>query len=298
METKILEGKSLSKSIMSGLPARVEASKQTGRPPSLAAVNCYEDPASQIYIKRKLSACQRLGISAQVVKPEKNEDFGSFIELIKRLNSDPAIDAIMIERPLPQGYACFKTWETLSPEKDADGASAMNMGRLFLCKNFSEIEEGGFFTPCTAMAVIKLLREHKLELAGKRVSVMGRSSIVGRPLAHMLSCLDATVTLCHSRTRNLTDILKNSEVVISAVGKPRWITSSMISPGAVVVDVGTNTDSAGKFCGDVDFEDVKPGAGHISPVPGGVGPVTLACLLENTVKAAESGGRLNSTNIL
>lgn len=287
MEAKILEGKSLSKSIMSGLPARVEALKRkTGRPPSLAAINCYEDPASQVYIKRKLSACQRLGISAQIVKPEKT-DFVSFIELIKRLNSDPAIDAIMIERPLPPGYACFKTWETLSPEKDADGASAMNMGRLFLCKSFSEIEEGGFFTPCTAMAVIKLLREHKFELAGKRVSVIGRSSIVGRPLAHMLSCLDATVTLCHSRTRDLTDTLKNSEAVISAVGKTRWITPKMISQGAAVVDVGTNTDSAGKFCGDVDFENVKTVAGYISPVPGGVGPVTLACLLENTVKAAE-----------
>lgn len=288
MPARLLDGKELSKSILSALPGRIASIKEKrGRPPALAVVNCCEDSGSAVYIRRKLAACEKLGIVSNIIKPGNLTDAGAFGVLLRSLSSDRGIDAIMVERPLPPGFGRLETWEALAPDKDVDGASTVNTGRLFLCKNFREIEEAGFFVPCTALAVIKLLREHKISVEGKRATVVGRSSVVGRPLAHMLSCLDATVTLCHSRTAGLPEILRSSQVVIAAVGKARWLKAGMISPGATVIDVGTNTDETGKFCGDVDFENVILTAGEASPVPGGVGPVTLACLIESTVKAAE-----------
>jgi methylenetetrahydrofolate dehydrogenase (NADP+)/methenyltetrahydrofolate cyclohydrolase len=161
------------------------------------------------------------------------------------------------------------------------------MGRLFLCKSFSELEAGGFFMPCTAWAVIRLLRRHGIDPSGKNAAVLGRSSTVGRPLAHMLSCMDATVALAHSKTADIAKTLSGCELIVSAIGKARWVKAGMIPPGAVVVDVGTNSDENGIFCGDVDYEAVSKIASAVSPVPGGVGPVTLACLLENIVTAFE-----------
>ena len=161
------------------------------------------------------------------------------------------------------------------------------MGRLFLCKNFSELEENCVFAPCTAWAAIRLLRANLFDIAGKKAAMIGRSAAVGRPLAHMLSCLDATVTLCHSRTKDLPGILRTSDIVVSATGQPKWIKGEMLSEGCVVLDVGINTDENDKLCGDVDFESVSQKVSMITPVPGGIGPVTLACIMENTLKAAE-----------
>ncbi|MFH1619728.1 MAG: bifunctional 5,10-methylenetetrahydrofolate dehydrogenase/5,10-methenyltetrahydrofolate cyclohydrolase [bacterium] len=290
MGATIIEGKALSASILSSLPERARiVSAVKGRPPSLAVVKACDDPATLIYIRRKLAACENAGITTRVITPDAG-NAEKFIETIRELGRDPDTDAVMIERPLPAGFNGLRTWEELPPGKDPDGSSALNMGRLFLCKNFREIEDGDFFTPCTAMAVIRLMKQHGIAPAGKPVAVIGRSPTVGRPLAHMLSCMDATVTLCHSRTSRIEEILKSSRIIVTAVGKARWLTASMVSADTVVLDVGTNTDETGNLCGDSDFENLETKIAAISPVPGGVGPVTLALLLENTIKAAEKTG--------
>ena len=289
MAEKLLCGKQLSNDMLCRLKARAAGfTQKTGRRPSLALVHCHADSASLFYMKRTQKTGENIGISAVIIQHADIKDFAGFLETINRLNLDSKTDAIIVERPLPREFNSMSVWETLSAGKDADGASALNMGRLFLCKNFEEMEKEGFFAPCTAMAVIKLLRHHEIRLEGQNIAVIGRSSIVGRPLAHMLSGLNATVTLCHSKTQNLQSVLENSQIIISAVGKARWLKSGMIRKDCVLVDVGTNVDEKGKLCGDVDFDAAADKASFITPVPGGVGPVTLACLLENCVKAAEN----------
>ena len=203
------------------------------------------------------------------------------------MEEDSLIDAIMIERPLPSGYEDIKTWDKFGALKDVDGLSSLSIGKLFITKNMAEIEKGDFFVPCTALAVIKIIKKYAIDVKGANIAVAGRSSIVGRPLAHMLTSMDATVTLCHSKTKDIVSIFKKSDIVISAVGKARWIKADMIGENSILIDVGTNIDESGKMCGDIDFEDVKDKVQSITPVPGGVGPVTLACLLESVVRAAE-----------
>lgn len=289
MGQEIIYGKALSETILSSLPARVErAGKKLGRSPSFAVVSAPGDYAARVYRKREYEACARLGITASSFDPgDLIKDARGFISILNRLGADPGIDAVMVERPLPENLNLLKVWEHLSPGKDVDGASVINMGKLFLCKSLADVLKGGFFVSCTALAVIKLLAFAGVNPGGKRAVVIGRSGSVGRPLAHLLSCQDATVTLCHSKTRDLAEIMKGAGIIVSAVGKARWLKADMISLGVVIIDVGTNRDENGKFCGDVDFENVKGKASLISPVPGGLGPVTLACLMENIVSAAE-----------
>ncbi|MEK7722490.1 MAG: bifunctional 5,10-methylenetetrahydrofolate dehydrogenase/5,10-methenyltetrahydrofolate cyclohydrolase [Elusimicrobiota bacterium] len=286
---RILEGKTLSAEIMGALPARIEAVKtRLGRPPALAIINYFADSPSAVYVKRKLAACEKLGIAVRLYAPKPEEGYPAFKALLARLGADPSCDAIMIERPLPDGFGTLETWDALPAAKDVDGLSSLNMGRLFLAKKFSEVENGGYFSPCTALAVIRLMKFHGISPAGMNIAVVGRSAIVGRPLAHMLTALDATVTICHTRTKNTAEIFNRADIIITAVGKARWLKKELLPPGATVIDVGTNYDENSKMCGDADFEGLKGSAAAVSPVPGGVGPVTLACLIEASVRAAEA----------
>lgn len=285
--------------MLGALPARCEAVKaRLGRPPSLAIINYFADSASAVYVKRKLAACEKAGIHTELFTPDPASGYQAFKALLASLGANPDYDAIMVERPLPEGFDRRETWDALPADKDVDGLSTLNMGRLFTAKTFYEVEHGGFFVPCTALAVIMLMRRHGLDPAGKNIAVAGRSSVVGRPLAQMLVTLNATVTLCHTRTRDIAAIFKNSDMVIAAAGKAHWIKKEMLAPGAIVLDVGTNFDEGGRMCGDADFENLKATAEAVSPVPGGVGPVTLACLLDATVKAAEKNQKKNKEGII
>jgi len=285
----IIEGKTLAAEIQSAAAAALAAvTARRGRPPHVAAVACYDDYASRVYIEKELAACARRGITSELHKISNGETPEDFRRLLKHLSSDDAVDAVLVARPLPQQLSSQDIWKHLSPAKDIDGITAENMGRLFLCKNFSEIKNAGAFFPCTAMAVARLLERHEINPAGRRVCVIGRSATVGRPLAHILTCLDATVTVCHSKTPAIASVIKEAEIVVCAIGKARWLKADMLAPECIVIDVGTNSDEHGKFCGDADFENIEKTARMITPVPGGVGPVTLACLIENIVRSAEN----------
>ena len=296
---KILEGKTLSAEILGALPARVEAVKaRLGRPPSLAIINYFADSPSAVYVKRKIAACEKLGIAVKLFAPKPEEGYPAFKALLARLGADAAYDAIMIERPLPDGFETRETWDAVPAAKDVDGLSTLNMGRLFIAKKFSEIENGGFFSPCTALAVIRLLRFHGIDPAGMNIAVAGRSSVVGRPLAQMLVALDATVTVCHTRTKNIAEVFKRADLVVTAAGKAKWLKPELLPPGATVIDVGTNFDENGRMCGDADYAALEASAAAVSPVPGGVGPVTLACLIEAAVRAAELAPKTEKGGII
>lgn len=296
---KILEGKTLSAGILGALPERIESVKaRLGRPPSLAIINYFADSPSAVYVKRKISACEKLGIRVKLFDPGPEEDYPAFKALLARLGADQDYDAIMIERPLPDGFETLETWDAVPAAKDVDGLSTLNMGRLFISRKFGEIEDGGFFVPCTALAVIRLMRHHDIDPSGLNIAIAGRSPVVGRPLAQMLTALDATVTLCHTRTRNIGGVFMGADLVITAAGKAKWVKKEMLPAEATVIDVGTNFDENGRMCGDADFEDIKSVCAAATPVPGGVGPVTLACLLEATVKAAETAPKQDKGGII
>ncbi len=278
----------MSAAILAALPDRIGAVKaRLGRPPALAIINYFADSPSAVYVKRKVAACEKLGITVSLVTPPLQEGYAAFKRLLAQLGADPSCDAIMVERPLPEGFEILETWDALPAAKDVDGLSSLNMGRLFIAKKFSEIETGGFFVPCTALAVVRLLGFYGIVPAGMNIAVAGRSAVVGRPLAHMLTALDATVTLCHTRTKDLGAVFRASDLVITAVGKAKWLKKELLPEGATVIDVGTNFNESGRMCGDADFDNLKQSAAALTPVPGGVGPVTLACLIEAVVKAAE-----------
>lgn len=285
---KILEGKTLSAEILGALPSRIEAVKaRLGRPPSLAIVNYFADSPSAVYVKRKIAACEKLGISVKLFAPKAEEGYPAFKALLARLGADPDYDAIMIERPLPDGFETRETWDAVPAAKDVDGLSTLNMGRLFIAKKYSEVENGGYFSPCTALAVIRLMKFHGINPAGLNIALAGRSSVVGKPLAQMLVTLDATVTICHTKTKNIAEVFKKADLVITAAGKAKWLKKDMLPAGATVIDVGTNFDENGRMCGDADYAALDGHAAAATPVPGGVGPVTLACLIEASVRAAE-----------
>lgn len=286
---KTLEGKTLSEQILNTLPARCEAVKQArGFAPSLAIVNYYPHSPSAVYMRKKAQACEKAGIKTEIIVPGENSSYEEFLKLINDIAQNKNIDALMVERPLPKIFEIQKTWDLLPADKDVDGLSTLNMGRLFSVRTFSEIEKGNFFVPCTALAVIKLMQYHNINIAGENIAVIGRSTVVGKPLAHMLLSLNATVTLCHTKTKNISEILKKASIVISAAGSAHWLKKDMLSNNCLVIDVGTNFDENGKMCGDADFNEISTIAAAITPVPGGVGPVTKACLLEAAVKAAEN----------
>lgn len=274
----ILDGKALASEIRGDVALKVsEISQKYGRAPHLAVILVGEDPASQVYVRNKAIACEKAGIRNTTVNMPADTPEAELLAEIGRLNKADDVDGILVQLPLP-GHICEdKVIEAIDKEKDVDGFHPLNVAGLW--------QKTPHIEPCTPMGVMMLLDAYNIDPKGKRAVVVGRSKIVGLPVAKMLLDRNATVTLCHTRTVNLADEVRRAEILIAAAGRPRMITGDMIAPGAVVIDVGINRDpQTGKLCGDVDFDTAAEKASAITPVPGGVGPMTIACLLLNTLR--------------
>ena len=271
----ILDGKKLSEKRLELLKETIDEAPFY---PRLATVIVGDDPGSQMYVRMKHRTCERVGIGSIGIKLTEDVSTQTIVEHVRHLNDDPAIHGILVQLPLPSHVDTEQVIETVSPEKDVDGFHPCNMGRLF--------SGNPRFIPCTPGGIMTLFAEYGISCKGKRAVVVGRSVDVGRPMAALLLNVDATVTICHSKTQDLEREIKNADILVSAVGKARYIKENMVKEGAVVIDVGINYDEDGKLCGDVDFETVKEVASAITPVPGGVGPMTIATLMENTFKSA------------
>lgn len=271
----IMNGKSCASHIRYELKTIVE---QRGLTPTLCIINIGDDPASQIYVRNKEKACNEVGIECIIKHFEANVSEQEVLNYINDANNNPSVDALMVQLPIPKHLNVDKVINSIAPEKDVDGLTYINAGKLQ--HNITDA-----FIPCTPLGIVKLLKYYNIELRGKHCVVIGRSNIVGKPLAELLINEDATVTVCHSKTKDLCDITRDADIVIAALGKPNFIKGYFIKDGAVVIDVGINRTKNG-LCGDVDFEDVKSKRSYITPVPGGVGPMTVAMLLNNVVLAA------------
>lgn len=277
---KLIDGKAHSAAIREEIKERALNYKQAkGKSVGLAVILVGNDPASQIYVNNKIKACEQTGIkSFSYILPETATQ-AQVEDLVRELVSDNAIHGVLVQLPLPAHIDAQKVLRLIPKEKDVDGFSAENIGNL--CMN----EE--CLVACTPNGVMKMLEREGISLKGKNAVVLGRSNIVGKPMAMLLLNADATVTVCHSKTQNLKEICANADILVAAIGKPKFVTADMVKDGAVVVDVGINRDANGKLCGDVDFESVKDKCSFITPVPGGVGPMTITMLMYNTVIAAE-----------
>ena len=270
----ILDGKAVSEKRIELLR---EAIDESGLSPRLATILVGDDPASALYVRMKHQACERVHIGSINVTLPVDATTERVVEAVRKLNADPEISGILVQLPLPGGIDQEAVIEAVSPEKDVDGFHPCNIGRL--------VSGRPRFAPCTPLGIMNLLGEYGIELAGRRAVVVGRSIDVGRPMAALLLNADATVTVCHSRTNDLASVTREADLVVAAVGRPRFITEEMVGQGTTVVDVGTNRVD-GRLVGDVDFEAVRERAAAITPVPGGVGPMTIATLMENTFAAA------------
>lgn len=276
---KILDGKLIAGQLRETIAADVRELKGRGVTPGLAVVLVGEDPASRVYVSMKEKACEQAGIFSDEHKLPAETSEAQLLALIDELNRDPRIDGILVQLPLPKHIDESKVLEAISPHKDVDGFHPYNVGRLVTGKPL--------FQPCTPYGVMKMLEVAGVDLSGKEVVVVGRSNIVGKPVALMCLAKHATVTLCHSRTRDLAEKVGRADVVIAAVGVPEMIKGAWIKPGAVVIDVGVNRVGEKKLVGDVEFEAARDRASLITPVPGGVGPMTITMLLYNTVEGAK-----------
>jgi len=274
--TTILDGKKLSVKILDELAQKIA---KLEKKPTLTVILVGEDPASELYVGLKKKAAEKLGIVSTVFTYPQNTDEKTILNKIEELNQDKTVDAILVQFPLPNQISEQKIIQAISPKKDADGVTPENIGRI-------SIGVEPFAYPCTPNGILRILDEYNIELKGKHAVVVGRSNIVGKPVAQMLLNRNATVTICHSQTQNLADIIKTADVLVSAVGKNKIIRNEMIKSGCVVIDVGTSKVD-GKLCGDVDFEKVKDSASYITPVPGGVGPMTIASLMGNVLELSK-----------
>ncbi len=275
----ILNGKQVAAEIRAELKTRAEALRKDGDVPCLAVLLAGDDPASKIYVRNKKRACEEIGIeSRELLFPESVTE-EELIAQIRALNADPAVDAMLVQLPLPKHIDEARVLAEIAPEKDADGFHVVNAGRLFTGQTS--------VLPCTPAGCMELLRRANVEFSGKHAVVVGRSNIVGKPMAMLLLNEHCTVTVCHSRTKDLARFTRDADILVAAVGRPGMITGDMIKPGAAVIDVGINRLDNGKLMGDVDFESAEPVAGAITPVPGGVGPMTIAMLMQNAILAAE-----------
>lgn len=274
----LIDGKSLAASIKSDLAEKTQKlSEQYGRRPCLAVILIGENQASVTYVKNKEKACEVCGITSEKFNLPDTTSEEEVLSLIDRLNADDTVDGILCQLPLPSHINEKKIINAISPEKDVDGFSPVSVGRL--------VTGDDGFVSCTPAGILELLKSVDTPISGKHCVVIGRSNIVGKPVSLLMLRENATVTVCHSRTENLADEVRRADIVIAAVGKRKFVTADMIKPGATVIDVGINRDENGKLCGDVDFENVAPLCRAITPVPGGVGPMTVAMLMKNTVKA-------------
>ena len=280
MSAQLIDGKALAQEIRNGIGKDVEALvEKTGVRPGLAVVLVGDDPASAVYVRNKKKACDTAGLHVAdyaLASTTKQEDL---LHLITQLNTDPKIHGILVQLPLPSHIDSQEVLNAVSPEKDADGFHPYNIGRL--------VEGNPLFVPCTPKGVIRMIESTGQAIEGKRAVVLGRSNIVGKPVAMLLLHRHATVTICHSRTKDLPGMCREADILVAAIGKAQFVKGDMVKSGAIVIDVGINRLDDGRLVGDVDFDQVKERAGWLSPVPGGVGPMTIAMLLANTVEAAQ-----------
>lgn len=276
---QILNGKELSEKIREDLKEQVAQMTAQGRQPGLAVILVGDDPASKIYVANKEKACKAIGVYSEMHLLPADTTEETLLNLIDKLNKQQNLHGILLQAPIPAHLNYKKISETISPDKDVDAFHPYNVGKIMI---------GDYdLLPCTPAGVIELIKSSGVSIAGKHCVVVGRSNIVGKPQAMLLLQENGTVTICHSRTPNLKEETLRADILVSAVGKAGVITGDMVKPGAVVIDVGMNRDAAGKLCGDVDFASASEVAGYITPVPGGVGPMTITMLLKNTIKAAQ-----------
>ena len=277
---EIIDGKQLAKKTREKLKYEVEDLKKEGIQPKLAVIMVGDNSASQIYVRNKSKACNDVGIEFEEYLLPGTTKQEELLDLIEKLNNNKEINGILLQSPIPDGLDINEAFRKISPEKDVDGFHPVNVGKLVLGQDT--------FVSCTPYGVMKMFEEYNIDLEGKNAVVIGRSNIVGKPMSQCLLNKNATVTICHSRTRNLPEITKNADILVSAIGKPEFVTADMVKEGAVVIDVGINRTAEGKLKGDVDFENVSKKASYITPVPGGVGPMTIAMLMNNVVKASKN----------
>ena len=279
IKMELINGKELAKKIRGELKEEVESLHQKGIYPKLAVIMVGDDKASSVYVRNKSKACNEIGIEFEEYLKESSISQNELISLIKELNDRKDIHGILLQSPIPDHLNIREAFNTIDPKKDVDGFNPVNVGKLSIGEDC--------FISCTPYGVIKMLEEYDIPVEGKRAVVIGRSNIVGKPLVQCLLKKNATVTVCHSKTQNLGEITKEADILIAALGKPKFVTEDMVKDGAVVIDVGINRNEEGKLVGDVDFENVSKKASYITPVPGGVGPMTIAMLMNNVVKAAK-----------
>lgn len=277
---KIIDGKACAEHCRNALKERVANLKARKITPGLAVILVGNNPASQVYVKNKIIACEKLGIFSQKIALKEETNEAELLSHIHQLNQNPNIHGILVQLPLPQQISEEAILKAIAPQKDVDGFHAQNLGAL--------VQNTKALVACTPKGIVRLLDEEKIEIEGKHAVIIGRSTIVGKPLALLLINRGATVTVCHSKTKNLAAHTQNADILIVAIGRANFVTQEMVKEGAVVIDVGINRLANGKLAGDVDFESVKNKAAAITPVPGGVGPMTIAMLMENTVFAAEN----------
>lgn len=279
MSTQIIDGKKIAESVRLEWRARTEKLIQLGIKPGLAVIIVGDNPASAIYVRNKVKACSDIGIYSEVHSFPETANQNEVLTCIQTLNNNPHIHGILVQLPLPAHFENNRIITAIAIEKDVDGFHFYNVGAL--------VTGNTIFSPCTPYGVMVMLQRNLINVEGQHAVVVGRSNIVGKPMAMMLLEQGATVTICSSKTRDLSQFTRSADILIVAIGKPRLITAEMVKPGAVVIDVGINRLADGKLCGDVDFESVSGTAGYLSPVPGGVGPMTITMLLCNTILAAE-----------
>lgn len=275
----IIDGKAVSAAVRAEVAAEVEALKQKGITPGLAVIIVGDDPASRVYVNNKKKACAEVGMYSEEFALPADTTEEELLALVASLNGRSDINGILCQLPLPAGLSDKAIIEAISPAKDVDAFHAQNVGNIMI---------GDYhFLPCTPAGVMELLHRAGVSTEGKRCVVIGRSNIVGKPMAMLLLHENGTVTVCHSRTKDLAAVCREADILVAAVGRAKFVTADMVKPGAAVIDVGMNRDENGKLCGDVDYAAVEPIAGYITPVPGGVGPMTIAMLLKNTLMAAK-----------
>ena len=275
----IIDGKELAKKTRQNLKIDCDNLKAKGIIPKLAVIMVGDNPASKVYVKNKSKACEEVGIEYEEFLLDESTTQKELIELINKLNERKDVTGILLQSPIPNHLDINEAFRTISPNKDVDGFHPVNVGKLTLGQDT--------FVSCTPYGVIKMFEEYNIDLEGKNLVIIGRSNIVGKPLIQCCLNKNATVTVCHSRTKDIAEHTKRADIVIVAIGKAKFLKADMVKDGAVIIDVGINRGEDGKLCGDVDFENVSKKASYITPVPGGVGPMTIAMLMNNVIKAAK-----------
>ena len=273
----IIDGKEVAKKTREKLKNEVEELKEHGIIPKLTVIMVGDNPASKVYVRNKSKACNEVGVEYEEFFLDSSISQKELLDLIKKLNDDKTVNGILLQSPLPQHLDINEAFRTIDYRKDVDGFHPMNVGKLVLGQDT--------FVSCTPYGIMRLFEEYNIDLCGKNVVILGRSNIVGKPLVQCCLNNNATVTICHSKTKDIKEVTKNSDVLVVAIGKPHFLEADMVKDGAIIIDVGINRLDTGKIVGDVDFENVSKKASYITPVPGGVGPMTIAMLLNNVIKA-------------